>query len=163
MIEKQLVEMLESRWGLKRFTSVGEGLRSEPARGGAARGGARGQQAHGGGGLPEGLLPARAGAAARAGEGHGARRGACAADAAPERRGRDNGPGRTMPGPATREMRHGQDHRDRPRDHQLLRGHHGRRPAGRHPELGGPAHHAVHRRLHRQGRSAWSASRPRTR
>jgi len=26
MIEKQLVEMLESRWGLKRFTSVGEGF-----------------------------------------------------------------------------------------------------------------------------------------
>ncbi len=26
MIEKQLVEMLESRWGLKRFTSMGEGF-----------------------------------------------------------------------------------------------------------------------------------------
>ena len=26
MIEKQLVEMLESRWGLRRFTSVGEGF-----------------------------------------------------------------------------------------------------------------------------------------
>ncbi len=26
MIEKQLVEMLESRWGLKRFASVGEGF-----------------------------------------------------------------------------------------------------------------------------------------
>ena len=74
MIEKQFVEMLESRWGLKRFASVGEGF--DPNRHEAVLRveGPAGQQAHGGGGLPEGILPARARAAARAGEGHGARR-----------------------------------------------------------------------------------------
>ena len=71
IIEKQFVEMLETRWGLKRFTSVGEGF--DPNRHEAVLRveGPTGQQAHRRGGLPEGVLPARARVAAGEGESHG--------------------------------------------------------------------------------------------
>ena len=58
MIEKQFVEMLETRWGLKRFVSVGESF--DPNRHEAVLRveGPGGRQAYRRGGLPEGLLPA---------------------------------------------------------------------------------------------------------
>ena len=78
MIERGMLEMLENRWGLRRFSSAGEAfdpvrheamLRTEaPANAGRA-GGSRRR-----GGVPEGVLPARARAAARKGQGAGARR-----------------------------------------------------------------------------------------
>ncbi len=103
MIERQLIEMLESRWGLKRFASVGEGF--DPNRHEAVlrvEGPAR-QQARGRGGLPEGIFPSRAGPAARAREGDGP----AASTPAPARpAGGDAGesrPGRRTPGPRPEE------------------------------------------------------------
>ena len=49
---------------------------------------------------------------------------------------------------------HGESHRYRPRDHQLLRRRHGRLDAQGHRECGRRAHHAVDRRVHGRRREA---------
>ena len=135
MIERQLLETLEGRWGLKRFTSTGESF--DPNRHEAVL-------------RVEGPADARPTVVEDYQKGYYLHervlRPAKVKVMVPGSQDASMPPGERLPKPGRRAD--GEDHRHRPRDDQLLRSHHGGKPARRHTELGRAADDSLGGRFH---------------